>query len=248
MKNKIILFLFFTQFLFSQQQYTAKYAVVPLNGSLERIDDYGEKTQDLKDFFLALSKDADKTLKMLEYQLIVKNEKSLFKLVIESKPEIKLNQWAIGLATKDTYFSDKITSFRQTSFNKEKLIVTSPLTNNWTLLKESKTIDGYKCFKATCVKTWRSQPELNGNKLNYTIIAWYCPKITSSFGPKGFGGLPGLILELQDNKVTFLIKSISYEPVSPIDFTENDKIKHLTENEFYQKVDDLKQMMFGNKK
>ena len=247
MKNKIFLFLFFYQFLFSQQQYTVRYAVVPTKGSLENIDEYSDKTQDLKDFFLVLSKDADKTLNVLEYHLIVNNDKSVFKLVAESPTDFKLNKWAIGLATKDIFYSNKYVSLKETTFNKEKFIITSPLVNNWTLIKESKIIDGYKCFKATCEKPWRSSPELNENKLNYTISAWYCPKIASIFQPKGLGGLPGLILELQDNKITFLMKSINYNSVEPIDFSEIDKIKHLTEQEFHQKVEDLKQMMFGKK-
>ena len=237
MKNKIFLFLFFYQFLFSQQQYTVRYAVVPTKGSLENIDDYSDKTQDLKDFFLVLSKDADKTLNVLEYHLIVNNDKSIFKLVSGSPTDFKLNQWAIGLATKDLFYYDKTTSYRQTSFNKEKFIITSPLVNNWTLLKESKIIDGYKCFKATCEKPlWGSAPQQNTNGTNYIVTAWYCPKIASKFGPKGFSSLPGLILELQDNKITFFMKSINYNPVQPIDFNEIDKIKNLTEQEFHQKV------------
>ena len=65
---------------------------------------------------------------------------------------------------------------------------------------------------------------------------------------EGVGGLPSLILELQDRKTTFILKSISYDSAAPLNFGEINIIKHLTEVEFHQKVEDLKQMMFGNKK
>jgi GLPGLI family protein len=35
------------------------------------------------------------------------------------------------------------------------------------------------------------------------IKAWYCPEINYSFGPIGYYGLPGLILELQIDNVTY---------------------------------------------
>ena len=41
------------------------------------------------------------------------------------------------------------------------------------------------------------------------IVAWFCPKITTSFGPKSYGGLSGLIMELELPLVTF--KAISLD-------------------------------------
>lgn len=57
----------------------------------------------------------------------------------------------------------------------------------WQLGKETKTICGYKCQKATC--TWRGR----------TYTAWFTPEIPVSAGPWKFGGLPGLIMKISDS-------------------------------------------------
>lgn len=246
MKNKIIVILLFSNLLFSQQQYTAKYTVVATKGTIEDISFLEDDTKELRTTILSLFKDADKTLKILEYQLLVNNNNSLFSLITKSTPEFKLNQIAISSAEKDILYCNQSTTFRQTNFSGENIIITSSFAKNWTLLNEYKIIDGYKCFKATCEVPWRALLSLNDNKPNYTITAWYCPKIASKFGPKGYGGLPGLILELQDNKVTFLIKSINYDATEPIDFSKIDKIPHLTVEEYDKKVAD-RVSMFGLK-
>lgn len=68
----------------------------------------------------------------------------------------------------------------------------------WTLTEESKVINGYTCYLATIDK-------LNDKKLK----AWYTPEILVKHGPKGFNGLPGLILEIED--VVFLWKAIKLD-------------------------------------
>lgn len=67
----------------------------------------------------------------------------------------------------------------------------------WSLGKEQKTILGYKCQSAT--GTYRGR--------NYT--AWFTPQLSYKNGPWKFGGLPGLILEIYDQK-----KEITWEAQS----------------------------------
>ncbi len=85
-----------------------------------------------------------------------------------------------------------------------KVIVNLEQKVDWTLINETKTIDGKLCYKAT------SPYYQDGNKReSVTITAWYTPEIPISFGPAGFGGLPGLILELQGHKGTLYVKKIN---------------------------------------
>ncbi|NRD22088.1 GLPGLI family protein [Winogradskyella litoriviva] len=72
----------------------------------------------------------------------------------------------------------------------------------WTITEESKVIDGYTCYLATIDK-------LNDKKLK----AWYTPEIPVKHGPKGFHGLPGLIMEIED--VIYLWKAIKIDFDSP---------------------------------
>lgn len=75
---------------------------------------------------------------------------------------------------------------------------------DWVLENETKEIEGFLCYKATSTK------KVNNGKGNFVfpVTAWYCPKIPVSFGPNGYGGLPGLILELQVRNVVYGVKKI----------------------------------------
>jgi len=61
----------------------------------------------------------------------------------------------------------------------------------WDIGKDTTTMLGYTCQKATT--TFRGR--------NYT--AWFAPEIPSNNGPWKFGGLPGLILKISDDKRNF---------------------------------------------
>lgn len=70
----------------------------------------------------------------------------------------------------------------------------------WSILNEFKTIEGIKVRKATGIFRGR----------NY--IAWFTETIPYSYGPWKLSGLPGVILEAEDDTKTigFKIKSICY--------------------------------------
>ncbi|MDO6810780.1 GLPGLI family protein [Zobellia galactanivorans] len=76
----------------------------------------------------------------------------------------------------------------------------------WELHNETKKIDGYTCYKATMdyVQYY--------TEIKFTIEAWYTPEIPVPYGPAGYGGLPGLILQLQRSHVIFVAKEIRLNP------------------------------------
>ncbi len=69
----------------------------------------------------------------------------------------------------------------------------------WTISKETKTICGYKCMKATC--KWRGR--------SYT--AWYTMQIPVAAGPWKFGGLPGLIMAVSDSTGTYSWEAVAVQ-------------------------------------
>lgn len=77
------------------------------------------------------------------------------------------------------------TSFH-TSFNALNLSVNEDKTINWIILPEIKTIEGHKVQKA---KT---------NFVGRNWIAWFTNDIQIQDGPYKFSGLPGLILNIED--------------------------------------------------
>lgn len=84
------------------------------------------------------------------------------------------------------------------------VIVNDEHTLQWVLTTETKVIDGFVCYKATT-------PKYDSGKISeYVIVtAWYAPSLPISFGPIGYSGLPGLVLELQTDRATYFVKKIS---------------------------------------
>lgn len=87
-------------------------------------------------------------------------------------------------------------------FGKDEFIILKDFNNLWKLTDESKIIDGRKCYKAFIEETKKNTITL--------ITAWYDPEISLSYGPKGYGGLPGLIIELTDNYCTLRLSKINF--------------------------------------
>lgn len=98
----------------------------------------------------------------------------------------------------------------------------------WKLSQEEKQIGGYKCKKATCAYRGRNW------------VAWYCPDIVLSEGPYVFGGLPGLIMQLYDDRQHYsftlngLQKAQGYSPVylpsSRVVKTTREKVRKTEKN------------------
>jgi len=76
---------------------------------------------------------------------------------------------------------------------------------DWELSNSSKMIGKYKCYKATTFYIVVN----DAGSFKKNVIAWYCPEIPYMYGPSGFFGLPGLILELTDDKRTYSATEIS---------------------------------------
>lgn len=59
---------------------------------------------------------------------------------------------------------------------------------DWKITKETKEILGYETRKAEAV--------VDSTK---SLVAWYAPKLAYKNGPAEYGGLPGLILQIEEN-------------------------------------------------
>lgn len=76
-----------------------------------------------------------------------------------------------------------------TSFNALDLVIIDDKKINWTILPDTKMIEGYKVQKAM------------SNFVGRHWIAWFATDIQIQDGPYQFCGLPGLILNVEDNDV-----------------------------------------------
>lgn len=102
---------------------------------------------------------------------------------------------------------------------------------DWEITTESKMIDLYLCYKAIQKIPFVSRKGENKIK---EIIAWFAPSLPYRYGPITFNGLPGLILELTENRATYLaVKIVLEDKEIKIDFPKG---KTITEEEYYRKV------------
>lgn len=106
----------------------------------------------------------------------------------------------------------------------------------WILTNEKKKIQNYTCYKA--VK--EINIDTNGKPYAVNVEVWYTEDIPLHFGPKDYNGLPGLILELRENDMTYY--------VSRIDFNNNGSValpsfsgEKMTRKQFIQKAPEIKE-------
>ncbi|WP_428223576.1 GLPGLI family protein [Flavobacterium sp.] len=102
---------------------------------------------------------------------------------------------------------------------------------NWKISSESKQIEQYSCYKATYEEFFINR---KGIKSSRVITAWFAPSLPYSFGPKSYFGLPGLILELTENKTTFLATRINL--IEGLTKIELPKGKTITREEYDNKL------------
>ena len=120
------------------------------------------------------------------------------------------------------------------------LIKDNLVSYDWELTGETKNIGNYTCYKAVFEKEEESieikmidgeVKEEKGIKKR-TIIAWYTTDIPISNGPKNYGGLPGLILEVNDGNETIMCSELVLNPSKTIDIKEPTKGKQVSREKF----------------
>ncbi len=93
----------------------------------------------------------------------------------------------INLKT-DSLYQQRIGIFKKNSSEIKRFILVEKRPSiNWKITKESQKILGYTCYKATTKFRGRD------------YIAWFSPDIPYNLGPWKLGGLPGLILKVEND-------------------------------------------------
>lgn len=109
---------------------------------------------------------------------------------------------------------DKVTSGINSYYGHDNLVVKNNMISNWEITQETKIIEGYNCYKAI-----HAQSETFNNKtITRTIVAWFSPDIPLPFGPSKYSGLPGLIFEVSEGQVKFMLTKIA--PLEKIELTK----------------------------
>lgn len=178
-----------------------------------------------------------------EYTLSFTKEASIYKKVEQlDKPNPMANSGIVIQVSdgndllykniKDNRFTNKRELYGKLFLIKDQLEAPK-----WELGTETKNIGEYTCFKASYTEevenqTLSSDGEMVKEMEERTVVAWYTPQIPISNGPQNFQGLPGLILEINDGKLTLVCSKIVMNPAEAIELSEPVKGKVVTQAEF----------------
>ena len=157
----------------------------------------------------------------------------------------------VGTLYKNT--KTKTFTKKEETFGKKILIKDTIEKIDWKISNETKMIGKYLCIKATAIKMiddyekgndLSKLPKKKEQQKELPIIAWYTPEIPVSNGPEYYGGLPGLILELHEDKMHFVCNKIIFNPKKIIKIVAPTKGKVMSQKE-YQKMKEkqLEEMM-----
>lgn len=217
--NKIITLLLFVFSISLSAQTISGKAYYSSNTATDR--DYSEMPEEKR---LRLEK-RDKDLYEKKYVLTFNKMESIYK---EEEALEETSQYMMGyLAAVKSYFIESIYKNHETQriveereFLGKKFLINDTLPKlDWQLEKKSKQIGDYTVFKASAAKKVNLSDYRAGrfldkdstnkeNLANVIVTAWYTPQIPVSDGPDEYSGLPGLILELNVDRTTFLCSKI----------------------------------------
>jgi len=202
-----------------------------------------------------------------KFELIFNENVSLFRSVVdEEAPDPFANAGGGGggmrmnfrMPTANTYtdMAKQMQYEERAFFEKEFLIIDSLKQYKWKLSEETKTIAKQLCKKATTMIT---TPQIRmrvsiggaGNNADTTantlrapketeLVVWYAENIPVSFGPDNYSGLPGVIMEIdQDNGATVTTAvevSAKYPKKELVAPTKGDKMNRAQFQESMQKL------------
>lgn len=142
----------------------------------------------------------------VEYTLIADKDKSLWEL--NNRQGFRADHLGSAYAGTSVYYKDIAAgTYTEQHFFSDNIFLLdfSSRIRTWVISKESKEVNGSVCFKATTSLILNTK----NSTIEKAITAWYCPELKYSSGPKQFGGLPGLILELTDGNLCYYVTDVN---------------------------------------
>lgn len=120
---------------------------------------------------------------------------------------------------------------------------------DWELTGNSKKIGEYEVQEAKFSRIVDSKKfsmgmeEMELTKDTINVTAWFAPQIPVSHGPADFWGLPGLILELQNEGMTYIADRIVLNPTDPVAIEVPKKGQKISNEEYRALADERRKDM-----
>lgn len=92
----------------------------------------------------------------------------------------------------------------------DKYLIEYPAHYIWDITNETKQVGNYTCYKAVLQKIENSKDTF------FPVTAWFCPELPINAGFSRYNGLPGMILELHEQFISYLAQHIEFNKASKI--------------------------------
>jgi GLPGLI family protein len=172
-----------------------------------------------------------------KYTLKFNENESVFSLNQSMKNEAQssyLHPIAKALVGKGIYYQNiaQNESIHQVKISGGIFLIKDSFLTDWEITQDQKMIGKYLCFRA--IKQCKS--------CNTADEVWFTPEIAIPFGPLGYSGLPGLILEVKKKTITLRLASIDFKPKNIV-IKKPSKGKIVTKDEYKKITDGFRSQM-----
>lgn len=266
MRKSIFLFVVFVGFSVHAQQfygkaeYYSKYMFKNGTGSVGVEEDTDPELKEAYEVALKKASENRFTLTFNRNEALYEKQQSLEKPTTNKGVSVTIS--ISGEGKKYINIRDKTKICEDDILGKEFLIVEKLEPLNWSLGNETKKIGEYTCYKAELIipvsdkekAAYQAYLKKQETKISFfpmeepkekKITAWYTPDIPVSVGPSTYWGLPGLILEIDEEEMIILCSKITLSnKENPIIKVPN-KGTEVTQDEFdtihKEKMDSLEE-------
>ncbi|MBW3520185.1 GLPGLI family protein [Flavobacterium sp. NKUCC04_CG] len=161
--------------------------------------------------FKSVFEDAKRHEDEVKLRLIFNKETAVFEMLTANRNSQNDFSHSLCNCEKTVFMSVPENSIRHHNsaqpvlgIKQDHYLLTEDLYSDWKLHNEVKKINEYTSYKATKTVT-----EPNGR--SFLITAWYTPEFPFPFGPANYGGLPGLIVQIQKGSTMFVLSKIEFD-------------------------------------
>jgi GLPGLI family protein len=197
-----IFFSIISQNIYSQLNAVCIYKIFPIEESFEikkNDDETAKNTKLLLNKAIQVAQDFEYVLKFNQIESLSQIDEGMINEGVKNRSLFSIAQAIVG---KGIYYQNIETKIklRQVETMGSFFLIKEAMVSNWKITNESKKIGSYNCIKA--VK--------DCNSCDNSEEVWFTTDIPVPFGPLGYSGLPGLIIEVKRNGLVLQLVKIAF--------------------------------------
>ncbi len=220
---KILFLLLFNCFAYSQSDgIKVKYKTVS-NYDISKL----ENDPTIDTYKLDYAKKLKSYNEEMTYTLKASRQESIFETIYQMDIGAEINPIA-NFERDQKFYINTEEYIEAKNFQGEDLLISEDsYKQNWKIVSGNIEVLGIQCKKASL--TYKEADN------EMSIIAWFAPNLNYSFGPKGFHGLPGLILKIERNDV-LILEATEIKDIKSLFITKPYKGKRITRESFNNRM------------